>query len=167
MGQTDESRKNLRLEHEFSNPVYDVVGKAISATAKKHDYKKYDVTKLVMAIYDKDYGFITSEEDYRDQVKLLDEYFEKAYSHRLITFEMIKTIKIFQGTDIYDALTADIASIEALIRTQKQQPAEDLCLFSQPLDDNHYDELMTKIENESSLKYAVAIIYDKIKNIEK
>lgn len=167
MGQNDKQQKNLRLELELENPVYDVVGKAIMKTAIKHSYGKYDIARLIMAIYDKDYAYLTADEDYRDQVAILDAYFEKEYGHRLITLELIKTIKAFKGTDIYDTLTADIASLETLIRTNKKIPAEDLCIFSAAIEASNYDELMTKIETEKSMSYATAIIYDKIKNTQK
>ena len=129
----------------------------------KYNYGKYDIAKLVMAIYDKDFDYVTTTGDYREQIKLLDEYFIKTYSHRLITFEMIKTIKSFQGTETYNSLTQDVAKLEALVRNNKAVPAEDLEVFSKPLDAEEYDELMTKIENEKSLCYGVAVIYDKIK----
>lgn len=167
MTKETEMRKNMRIEQEFTNPVYDVMGEAISKTAEKHNYGKYDIAKLVMAIYDGDFDYLTSDDDYREQVKLLDEYFEKTYKHKLITFEMIKTIKAFEGTDIYEALTADVAAVETMVRYNKNVPAEDLCIFSEPLEDNRYDELMAKIENEKSLRYAVAVVYDKIKNTKK
>ncbi len=167
MAKEIENRKNIRIDQEFTNPVYDVMGEAISKTAEKHHYGKYDIAKLVMALYEDDFGYLTSDEDYREQVKLLAQYFEKTYNHKLITFEMIKTIKSFEGTDIYDALTADVATIEAMVRYGKNIPAEDLCIFSEPLEDNRYDELMTKIETEKSFRYGVAVIYDKIKNTQK
>ena len=115
-------------------------------------------------MYDMDFDYVTSDDDYREQIKLLDEYFVKTYDHRLITFEMIKAIKAFQGTDEYKTLTDDVAFIESIVRHSENVPAEDAEIFSRPLDDEDYDELMTKIENEKSLCYGVAVIYDKIKN---
>jgi len=156
--------KNELLKREFNNTVYDAVGEGILKTAQKYGYKKYDIVKLIMAIYDKDFSYLTSSEDYREQIKLLDEYFTNTYNHRLITFEMIKAIKALEGTDEYYELTSDVASIEALVRNNKNVPAEDLEIFSKPLNEENYDELMTKIENEKSLRYGVAVIYDKIKN---
>lgn len=158
------SKKNALLRGEFNNTVYDTIGDGILKTAKNHSYKKYDIAKLIMALYDKDYSYITSFDDYREQIKLLDEYFTKTYNHRLITFEMIKAIKAFQGTEEYVNLTLDVANIESIVRHNKNVLAEDSLLFKSPLDDEEYDELMTKIENEKSLRYGVAVIYDKIKN---
>ena len=158
------SEKNILLKNEFNNAVYDAIGDGILKTAKNHSYKKYDIAKLIMALYDKDFSYITSSDDYREQIKLLDEYFTKTYDHRLITFEMVKAIKSFQGTEEYASLTRDVANIESIVRHSENVPAEDDLLFKTPLDDEEYDELMTRIENEKSLRYGVAVIYDKIKN---
>ena len=49
------AQQNLRLEQAFSNPVYDILGKAINETAQKYDYGRYDIARLVMTIYDNDY----------------------------------------------------------------------------------------------------------------
>lgn len=156
--------KNIQLKQEFTNAVYDAIGEGIEKTAEKHSYGKYDIAKLVMAIYDKDFSYVTAADDYREQIKLLDEYFTKTYDHRLITFEMIKAIKALQGTEEYRNLTKEVANIESIVRNSKKIPAEDLEIFSRPLEEENYDELMTKIENEKSLRYSVAVIYDRIKN---
>ncbi|MBR2833356.1 MAG: hypothetical protein IKE75_02875 [Bacilli bacterium] len=158
------SEKNILLKQEFNNAVYDAIGEGILKTAKNHSYKKYDIAKLIMALYDKDFSYITSSDDYREQIKLLDEYFTKTYDHRLITFEMVKALKALQGTEEYVNLTEDVANIESIIRHNKNVPAENTEIFKGPLDDEEYDELMTKIENEESLRYGVAVIYDKLKN---
>lgn len=158
------NEKNRLLKQEFNNAVYDAIGEGILKTAERHSYKKYDIAKLVMAIYDRDFSYLTSSDDYREQIKLLDEYFTKTYDHRLITFEMIKAIKALKGTEEYKDLTDDVANIEAIVRNNKNVKAEDLDIFREPLDLENYDELMTKIENEKSLCYGVAVIYDKIKS---
>ena len=157
------SEKNLLLKNEFTNAVYDCMGDAIVATASKHNYGKYDIAKLIMAIYDENFDYVTSYDDYREQVKLLDEYFTNTYDHRLITFEMIKAIKDFQGTVAYDDLINDIVRVESLIRSNTEEKADDLELFTKPLDAEEYDELMTKIEKNKSLRYGFAVIYDRIK----
>lgn len=161
-----ENLKNKRLEQEFLNPVYDVIGKAIVATASKYNYNKYDIAKLIMAIYENDFDYLTSDNDYREQTKLLDQYFVKTYGHRVITFEMIKTIKSFEGTEDYNHLTIDIANIESIVRHNQNIKAQDTSIFSKPLEAKKYDELMTKIETEKSLRYSVAVVYEKIKSQE-
>jgi hypothetical protein len=158
----DENILNTRIETEFKNPVYNTITQAIIYTAKKQHYKKYDFFKLIMTIYNKDYSFISNDQSYREQFKLLDEYFYEQYHHSIITFEMIKTILKYQGTKTYDELTKDIATLETMLRTNKNQPAEDLCIFSSSITNKNYNNLMMSIEANWSMKYAVAIIYDKI-----
>lgn len=162
---TNEEMLNLRLKLEFQNPVYDILDEAITYTMHKHNYKKYDLVKLVMMIYNKDYSFISSANDYRDQFKLLDDYFQKEFGHSVITFLMIKEVLNYKGTNKYDEITADIANMETILRTKKNTKAEDLCIFSYPIENEKYNDLMMNIEANENFKYALAIIYDKIKNI--
>ncbi len=151
--------KNTRLKEELVNNVYDVISSAVTITAKKHRYKKYDIFKLVSAIYSGEYGYITNKCDYRAQVKLLDEYFRNKYKHSVIVFEMIKQIKAFPK---HEDLILDIENMETIIRTGKKD-AKNLKKFSGYLKEEKYEELMTAIDNESSLRYAVMIMYDKVK----
>ena len=161
---TNEDILNQRLKLEFQNPVYDILDEAIKYTINKHNYKKYDLVKLVIMIYDKDYSFISNYNDYRDQFKLLDEYFEKEFNHSIITFLMIKEILKYKDTEKYDVITADIANLETIVRTKKNVKAEDLCIFSYPIENEKYNDLMMNIEANDNFKYAMAIIYDKLKN---
>lgn len=159
---TNEDILNQRLKLEFQNPVYDILGEAIKYTINKHNYKKYDLVKLVMMIYDKDYSFISNYNDYRYQFKLLDEYFEKEFNHSIITFLMIKEILKYKDTEKYDVITADIANLETIVRTKKNVKAEDLCIFSYPIENEKYNDLMMNIEANENFKYALAIVYDKL-----
>lgn len=159
---TNEDILNQRLKLEFQNPVYDILDEAIKYTINKHNYKKYDLVKLVMMIYDKDYSFISNYNDYRDQFKLLDEYFEKEFNHSIITFLMIKEILKYKDTEKYDVITADIANLETIVRTKKNVKAEDLCIFSYPIENEKYNDLMMNIEANENFKYALAIVYDKL-----
>ena len=161
---TDEKILNLKLKLEFENPVYDIVDEAINYAIKTQHFKKYDLVKLVMMIYKKDYSCISNTNDYRDQVKLLDEYFQKEYNHSIITFMMIKAVLAYRQTDKYNAITSDIAVLETALRTKKNIEAEDLCIFSYPIENEEYNDLMMKIEANPNFKYAMAITYDKIKN---
>ena len=161
---TDEQILNLKLKLELENPVYDIVDEAINYTIHKQKFQKYDLVKLVMLLYKKDYSCLSNTNDYREQVKLLDEYFEKEYDHSIITFIMIKAILAHKNTDKYDKITSDIAVLEAALRTKKNVEAEDLCIFSYPIENEEYNDLMMKIEANHNFKYAVAITYDKIKN---
>ncbi len=159
---TNEDILNQRLKLEFQNPVYDILDEAIKYTINKHNYKKYDLVKLVMMIYDKDYSFISNYNDYRNQFKLLDEYFEKEFNHSIITFLMIKEILKYKDTEKYDVITADIANLETIVRTKKNVKAEDLCIFSYPIENEKYNDLMMNIEANENFKYALAIVYDKL-----
>ena len=159
---TNEDILNQRLKLEFQNPVYDILDEALKYTINKHNYKKYDLVKLVMMIYDKDYSFISNYNDYRDQFKLLDEYFEKEFNHSIITFLMIKEILKYKDTEKYDVITADIANLETIVRTKKNVKAEDLCIFSYPIENEKYNDLMINIEANENFKYALAIVYDKL-----
>ena len=159
----NEQMRDARLELEFVNPVYDIIDEAITYTMNKYMYKEYDLVKLVMMIYKKDYSFITNDNDYREQVKLLDEYFMKEYGHSIITFEMIKYITSIKSEEKYGSVTAEISYIEKLLRTNDKNKPNDLTIFSGPIKNKKYDDLMNYIEKNISMKYAVAFIYDKIK----
>lgn len=157
------SKNDELLKHEFKNKVYDTIGEGISYTAKKYHYKKYDIAKLIMAMYVKDFDYITSDNDYREQIKILDEYFTKTYHHRLITFEMVKAIYSFKGTETYNKITNDVANYENTIVRDNNLDLEDINVLKTLMDAGEYDELMTRIEKEQGLCYSVAIVYDKIK----
>ena len=149
---------------EFSNPIYDIIDDAITYTMKKYNYKEYDLVKLVIMIYENNYTYISNDYEYRDQVKLLDEYFKKEYNHSIITFEMIKTLIKLKDSEVYNTLTAEIASIEKILRTNDENAPQDLCIISYPIENRKYDDLMYLIEKNISVKYAIAIVYDKIKS---
>lgn len=161
---TNEESLNLRLKLEFQNPVYDILDEAIQYIVHKQNYKKYDLVKLIMMIYNKDYSFISNTNDYRDQFKLLDDYFQKTFNHSIMTFLMIKAVLEYKNTDKYDEITAEIANIETALRSKKDIKAVDLCLFSYPIENEKYNDLMMNIEANQNFKYAVAIMYDKLKN---
>ena len=160
---SEEEIKDSRIEMEFLNPVYDIINEAINYTTQKYHYKEYDLVKLIMMIYDGNYKYLSNDNEYRDQFKLLDEYFKKEYNNNIITFEMLKTIVNLKGTKEYYSLMKEIASIEKILRTNDENPAEDLCLLSFPIENKKYDDIMYLIEKNISVKYAVSIIYDKIK----
>lgn len=161
---TSEDVLNQRLKLEFLNPVYDILDDAIKYTKDKYNYQKYDLVKLIMMIYNKDYSFISNYNDYRTQFKLLDEYFRKEFNHSVITFLMIKTVLKYKGADKYDIITSDIAQIETILRTKKKSKPKDLCIFSYPIENEKYNDLMMDIEANDNFKYALAITYDKIQN---
>lgn len=165
MKHTEAQVRNIRLKGELLNSIYDTVGQAISTTAKKHHYKKYDIFKLAATIYAGEYGYITGQNDFRMQVKLLDEYFRKEYGHSIMLFEMIKAITHFKPSKVYEALVLDVAAIETIIRTGKENIPDNPGIFSDYIENDEYEELMKKMEEENSLRYAVMIVYDRLKRI--
>ena len=160
----DENVLNTKIKIEFDNPVYEIVDEAIDYTMKKQKYQKYDLVKLVIKLYDKDYSFISKKNDYREQYKILDGYFEKEYNHRLITFMMLREILKYKNKDNYEEICNDIANMETVLRCKKNIEADDLSIFSFPIENEKYNDLMMNIEASDTFKYAMAIIYDKLKN---
>ncbi len=167
MRHTEKETKNFRLKNELLNSIYDVVGKAITTTQNKYHYKKYDVFKLISAIYAGEYGYITGQNDFREQVKLLDEYFRKEYGYSIILFEMIKSFNRLKESKVYATLMLDIATIEAIIRTGKNTFPENPGIFSDYIANENYMGLMEKLKEENSFRYAVMIVYDRLKRIKK
>ncbi len=160
---SEEEIRDTRLETEFLNPVYDVINEAIEYNIKKYNYKEYDIVKLVMMLYKGEYKYLSNDNEYRDQYITLDEYFKSHYNHSIITFEMLKTFVNLKGTKNYDSLMKELAEIEKVLRTNDGMDAENLCLLSYPIENKKYDDIMYLIERNISIKYAAAIIYDKIK----
>ncbi|MBR3199088.1 MAG: hypothetical protein IKG27_03640 [Bacilli bacterium] len=160
---SDEEIRDTRLETELINPVYDIINEIIEYNIKKYDYKEYDLVKLVMMLYKGEYKYLTNDNEYRDQYIMLDDYFKKQYNHSIITFEMLKTLVNLKGTKKYDSLMKELAEIEKVLRSNDGLNAENLCLLSYPIENKKYDDIMYLIERNISVKYAIAIIYDKIK----
>lgn len=159
----NEQIKDSRIEMELTNPVYNIINEAITYTMKKYLYEEYDLVKLVMMIYQKDYSFISNDNDYREQVKLLDMYFNNEFDHSIITFEMIRYILSIKEEEKYNDAVTEIAYIEKVLRTNDNNKPEDLTIFSYPVKNKKYDDLMYFIEKNISMKYATAFVYDKIK----
>lgn len=153
---------NLKIKQELDNPIYDTLDEVIEYTIKKHNYKSYDLVKLIIMIYQKNYSFLSNDNGYREQFKLLDEYFNNQYGHSVMTFLMIKEII---RNDKYESLCSDIALLETLLRTKKKEAPSDLCIFSYPISNDAYNDLMFNIEANDSFKYALAITYDKLKTV--
>lgn len=145
---------NLRLEIEMENLVYDVIEEAIKNTAKKHHYKQIAIVKLVDAIYNGSYEYITKDNDYRIQVKMLDEYFQKTYNHHVITLSIIKKIRKIKNTELYNVIDNDLTKITKKLTTQK--------IDLKDLLDDDYNKVMTLIETNQAIRYSVEVIYEKI-----
>ena len=76
---------------------------------------------------------------------------------------MLKTLSSLKETKEYENLMNEIAEIEKILRTNDGESAENICLLSHPIENKKYDDIMHLIEKNISVKYAVAIVYDKIK----
>ena len=153
-----------RLEMEFSNEIYDVVAQAIAETAVKYQYKDYDIAKLVLAINNKDYDYLINKNDYREQVKMLDEYFSDTYHHNILTFIILKKILTFKNDDYYNLVMMDWASAYSIIKTGQNSSEQYLDELRELLENKQYDKLMTRIEFDEDLAYSMAIVYDRIIN---
>ena len=158
----NEQIKDKQIEVEFNNDAYSIINEAITYTMKKYKYKEYDIVKLVMILYNENYSYISSDNGYRENFLLLAHYFKKKYGHNIITFEMIK--KIIQITDEkkYNKIVTEIALIENAFRTDGKGKPNDLSIFSYPIENKKYDDLMHYIEKNISMKFAIAIMYDEL-----
>ena len=114
-------KETNRLKIELENDIYDVINEGIKETIKKYGYKKYDIAKLVMALYQKNYDFIIRDSDYRDQIQLLDEYFASKFNHKLITFIILKTIISYKNSDKYNEIVLNIVSMYTMISHDQSQ----------------------------------------------
>lgn len=151
------------LTYEFENAVYDILGEAIDYTRIKHNYKKYDLVKLIMMLYENDYSFLSNYNGYREQFKLLNDYFFNKYGFNVITFVMLRYVISFKD-EKFDDIMQRLAEIEAILRNGRKAPVDNLSIFSSPIKKGKYGYLMMMIESESSFKYALAIVYDMLKN---
>ena len=153
-----------RLEQEFSNEIYDVVSEAIRETSVKYNYKDYDIAKLVLAINNYDYDYLINKNDFREQVKMLNEYFEDTYKHHILTFIILKKILSFKEDDYYNLVMMDWASAYSIIKTGQNASEDYLDELKGLIDNKEYDKLMSKIEADEDLSYSLAIVYDRIIN---
>ncbi len=151
------------LTYEFENAVYDILDEAIDYTRIKHNYKKHDLVKLIMMLYENDYSFLSNYNGYREQFKLLNDYFFNKYGFNVITFVMLRYVISFKG-DKFDDIMQRLAEIETILRNSRKAPVDNLSIFSSPIKKGKYGYLMMMIESESSFKYALAIVYDMLKN---
>ncbi len=154
--------KNAQIKQEFLNSLYNNITRGILKTAVKYNYKKFDVVKLVLALYNSDYNYLTNDNDYRTQYKLLNNYFKSNYGHEVITFEMVRVIKILEDSGNYKQISSNISYLKAILKNDKKVKTYNHSFFSNYLKQEKYDELMTKIEKEPSLCLSMAVIYDKI-----
>ena len=140
----DSYGKNLRLKVELSNELYDVVDETIAYMDKEKKYNENDILKLILALYKAEYKYITNNNGYRDQIILLNQYFEKEYNHSVISFILIKTLA---NKDLKDLLEKEI---------EDNNIREQILYF---LETGNYIELLDLLESEKNIFLSVAKVY--------
>jgi len=122
--------ENIKLKGELSNNMYEIVDEVIKYMSTKQKYKKNDIIKVVTAISKGKYKYITNDNDYRDQIKLLSDYFKKEHNHLLINFIIMKNMFINRDDDIIDEIIKNEDVKENLIYVlEKKDYAEILSLI--------------------------------------
>lgn len=158
----DNSQINNYLKAELQNDLYNSIEQAIVETSKKHKFKRYEVAKLIMAIYNENYDYITTKNSYRQQLSMLNDYFKEKYNHHVISFVMLRKIYSYKGKENYNLLITDISSAYSIIKIGQNIKLEPIKQLEQFLENDKYDEIMNMIETDDDLKYAIAVIYDHI-----
>ena len=138
--------ENIKLKNELSNTMYEVVDEMINYMNSKQGYKKNDTIKLITAISQGKYKFITNDNDYRQQIELLSDYFKKEHNHLLINFILMKNMLINRDDDIINELIKSNAVKENLIYL---------------LEKEDYDEILSLIESNKKVFLVFAKTYEK------
>ncbi len=138
--------ENIRLKSELSNTMYEVVDEMLNYMNIKQGYKKNDTIKLITAISQGKYKFITNDNDYRQQVKLLSDYFKKEHNHLLINFILMKNMLINRDNEIINELIKSNDVKENLIYL---------------LEKEDYDEILSLIESNKKVFLVFAKTYEK------
>lgn len=138
--------ENIKLKIELTNPMYDVVDEMIHYMSHKQGYKQNDVIKLITAISKGKYKYITNDDNYRDQVQLLSDYFKKNHNHLLINFILMKNMFNNRDDQIIDEFIKNNDVKENLIYL---------------LEKKDYDELLSLIESNKKVFLVFAKTYEK------
>lgn len=137
--------ENIKLKGELSNNMYDVIDEMIKYMNKKQKYKKNDTTKLLTAINEEKYKYITKDNEYRDQIELLSEYFKKEHNHLLINFILMKNMLKNKDEEILNQIIKNEDTKENIIYL---------------LEKEDYDEILTLIESDKKVFLAFAKTYE-------
>ncbi|MCI9110658.1 MAG: hypothetical protein HFH47_02455 [Bacilli bacterium] len=138
--------ENIKLKSEFTNTMYDVVDEMVHYMSEKQDYKQNDIIKLVTAISKGNYKYITNDNDYRDQMKLLSDYFKSHHNnHLLINFILMKNF--FENRN-------DLVINEMI---ENQNVKENLIYL---LEIKDYDELLSLMESNKKVFLVFAKTYE-------
>ncbi len=138
--------ENIKLKGELSNSMYDVVNEMLHYMSDKQKYKSNDMIKLITAISQGKYRYITKDDEYRDQVELLSDYFKKEHNHLLINFILMKNMLANKDYEIINQIIKNTDTRENLTYL---------------LEKEDYDELLTLMESNKKVFLAFAKTYER------
>lgn len=139
------NNKNFKLKNEISNCLYETVDESIIYMKDKQNYKDNDVVKLLSAIKKGKYKYITSYNDYRDQVELLNSFFEKEYGCSLISFMLMKMAVNNRDDEVISKVLKDNDTFEHVIYLFERED---------------YGELLELIDSDKKVFLAFCKIYE-------
>lgn len=139
------NNKNFKLKNEISNCLYETVDESIIYMKDKQNYKDNDVVKLLSAIKKGKYKYITSDNDYRDQVELLNSFFEKEYGCSLISFMLMKMAVNNRDDEVISKVLKDNDTFEHVIYLFERED---------------YGELLELIDSDKKVFLAFCKIYE-------
>ena len=138
--------ENIKLKGELSNSMYEVVNEMLHYMNDKKNYKPNEMIKLITAISQGKYRYITKDDEYRDQIELLRDYFKKEHNHLLINFILMKNMLNNKDYEIINQIIKD------------QGTRENLTYL---LEKEDYDELLTLMESNKKVFLAFAKTYER------
>ena len=111
----------------------------------KQGYKDNDVVKLLLAIKKGKYKYITNDNDYREQVELLNSFFKKEYDCSLISFVLLKRV-------------VNTSEDEVILDFVKDKDNSEHVIYL--LEKEDYGELLELIESDKKVFLAFCKIYE-------
>ncbi|MCI9084466.1 MAG: hypothetical protein HFH46_02465 [Bacilli bacterium] len=139
------NNRNFKLRNELSNFLYETVDDSIVYMKDKQGYKDNDVVKLLLAIKKGKYKYITNDNDYREQVELLNSFFKKEYDCSLISFVLLKRVVNTREDEVILDLVKDKDTSEHVIYL---------------LEKEDYGELLELIESDKKVFLVFCKIYE-------
>lgn len=139
------NNRNFKLKNEFSNCLYETVDNSIIYMKNKQEYKENDVVKLLLAIKKGKYKYITNDEDYRDQIELLNSFFKKEYNCLLISFILMKKVVSNRNDEVILDIIKDKDMAEHVIYLLERED---------------YGELLDLIDSDKKVFLAFSKIYE-------
>ncbi|MCI9585362.1 MAG: hypothetical protein HFH45_01850 [Bacilli bacterium] len=139
------NNRNFKLRNELSNFLYETVDDSIVYMKDKQGYKDNDVVKLLLAIKKGKYKYITNDNDYREQVELLNSFFKKEYDCSLISFVLLKRV-------------VNTSEDEVILDFVKDKDNSEHVIYL--LEKEDYGELLELIESDKKVFLAFCKIYE-------